>query len=49
MSAGHVGLGPSFVDKYSALGVNPTLIRLPLGPAASDVGAILFAGVQSFF
>ena len=30
-------------------GVKPALIRLPPDPAASDVGAILLTGVQSFF
>src|SRR5215469_5508434 len=37
------------VDKYQSLGVSPTLICLPLGAAASDVRAILLAGVQRFF
>ena len=46
---GHVGFGPGLVDEYQAPGVKPALMRLPSGPAASDVGAILLAGVQSFF
>ena len=49
MPAGHVGLGPGLVDEHQPLGVKPALMRLPPGPAASDVGAILLAGVQSFF
>jgi hypothetical protein len=49
MPAGHVGLGPGLVDEYQPLGVKPALIGLPPDPAASDVGAILLAGVQSFF
>jgi hypothetical protein len=49
MAAGHVGLGPGLVDEHQALGVKPALIRLPPDPAASDVGAILLTGVQSFF
>src|SRR5262249_28744026 len=49
MAAGHVGLGPGLVDEHQALGVKPALIRLPPAPAASDFGAILLAGVQSFF
>ena len=49
MPAGHVGLDPGLVDEHQALGVKPALMRLPPGPAASDVDAILLAGVQSFF
>jgi hypothetical protein len=49
MPAGDVGLGPGFVDEYQAPGVKPALISLPPDPAASDVGAILLAGVQRFF
>jgi hypothetical protein len=49
MPAGHVGLGPGLVDEHQALGVKPALMRLPPGPAAGDVGAILLAGVQRFF
>jgi hypothetical protein len=47
--AGHIGLGPGLVDEYQAPRVKPSLMRLPPGPAAGDVGAILFAGVQRFF
>ena len=47
--AGHVGLGPGLVDKHQAPRVKPALMRLPPGPAAGDVGAILLAGVQAFF
>jgi hypothetical protein len=36
-------------DEYQAPGVKPALISLPPDPAASDVGAILLAGVQRFF
>src|SRR6516164_8215045 len=49
MPAGHVGLGPDLVDEHQALGVKPALMRLPPGPAAGNVGAILLAGVQAFF
>ena len=49
VAAGHVGLGPSLIDEHQALGVKSALIRLPPGPPAGDVGAILFAGVQAFF
>jgi hypothetical protein len=47
--AGHVGLGPGFVDEDQAPGIKPTLVHLPAGAAPGDVGAILFAGVQAFF
>jgi hypothetical protein len=49
MAAGHVGFGPSLVDEHQAPRVKPALMRLPPGPAAGDVGAILLAGVQDFF
>ena len=49
MAAGHIGFGPGLVDEYQAPGVKPALMRLPSGPAAGDVGAILLAGVQNFF
>jgi hypothetical protein len=42
------GEGRRLVDEHQALGVKPALIRLPPGPAASDVGAILFAGRRFF-
>ena len=42
-------LAQVLVDEHQALGVKPALMRLPPGAAASDVGAILLAGVQSFF
>ena len=49
VAAGHIGLGPGFVDKHQAFGVKPALVFLPLGPPAGDVGAILFAGGEAFF
>jgi hypothetical protein len=49
MTARHVGLGPGLVDEDQASGIKPALIALPLGASASDVGSILFAGVQAFF
>ena len=42
-------MGPGLVDEHQALGVKPALMRLPPGPAAGNVGAILLAGVQAFF
>jgi hypothetical protein len=49
MPAGHVGLGPGLIDEHQTPGVKPALMHRPSGPAAGDFGAILFAGVQSFF
>jgi hypothetical protein len=46
---GHVGLGPGLVDKDQTGRVNAGLIATPLRAAASDVGAILFAGEKGFF
>src|SRR5262249_19065813 len=43
------GEGRGLVDEPQALGVKPALMRLPPGPAASDVGAVLLAGMQGFF
>src|SRR5215475_5125977 len=37
------------IDEHQALGVKSALIRLPPGPPAGDVAAILFAGVRLFF
>jgi hypothetical protein len=49
VGARHIGLGPGLVDKDEACGVKPTLILLPSGAPASDVGSVLLAGVQTFF
>lgn len=45
----HVGLGPSLIDEDHAGGVDPVLIRRPLGSPARHVGAILLAGDQRLF
>jgi len=45
MAAGHIGLGPGFVDEHQALGVKPALVLLPSDPPAGDVGAVLLTGV----
>ena len=37
------------VEEDQAARVKPALMGLPPGPAAGDVGAVLFAGVQRFF
>src|SRR5262245_61473075 len=49
VAAGHVGLGPSFVEEHQAPRVKPALMHLPPRPPSGDVGAILLAGVQAFF
>jgi len=45
VAAGHIGLGPGFVDEHQALGVKPALVLLPSDPPAGDVGAVLLTGV----
>jgi hypothetical protein len=49
MGARHVGLGPGLVDEDQAGGIDSSLVLPPLSAPASDVGAILFAGVEAFF
>src|SRR5262249_6787792 len=41
--------GGGLVEEDQAARVKPALVFLPPGPAAGDVGAVLFAGVQCFF
>src|SRR5258708_25753075 len=47
--AGHVGLGPGFIDKDEAVGLNASLIASPTGALASEVGPLLLGGAQGFF
>ena len=47
--AGHVRLGPGFVDEDQPVGVDVTLMALPAIALAPDVSAILLGGVQRFF
>ena len=49
VEAGDIARNAGFIDEHQPLGIKPALIGLPPDPAASDVGAILLAGVQSFF
>src|SRR5512135_928386 len=49
MAPGHVRLGPCLVDKDQPFGVKPALVFPPPLALASDVGAVLFAGVQALF
>ena len=45
----HVRLGPGLVDEDQTLRLDPALILFPLRSLACDVGAIAFAGDESFF
>jgi hypothetical protein len=47
--AGHVGLGPGFIDEDQAVGIDLALMALPALALAGDVRPILLGGVQSFF
>jgi hypothetical protein len=47
--AGHVGLGPGFIDEHQPPGINLVPISPPLLAPACDVRSILFAGAQAFF
>ena len=47
--ARHVGFGAGFIDENEALRVEMALLECPLFTAFFHVGAILFAGPQSFF
>ena len=47
--AGHVRLGPGFIDEDQSIGIDITLMALPPFALAPDVGPILLRGVQSFF
>jgi hypothetical protein len=49
VSARHVCLGPSLIDEDQAGWINFALVLAPLTSPPSDVGTILFAGVQGFF
>ena len=45
----HVGAGTGLVHKHQALGIELNLAILPCGARCGDVGAVLLAGVQTFF
>lgn len=44
----HLGIGPSLVDKDQLLGIKACLADPPLLTRLSNVGPILFGGVQAF-
>lgn len=49
MSAGHIGLGPGFVDEDETLGIQ---VDLPVEPGltlAQDIRSVLLAGVRGLF
>jgi hypothetical protein len=45
----HVGFRPGLIDEHQALGINSVLSICPLKASARDVGAVAFAGLDSFF
>jgi hypothetical protein len=49
VGAGHVGLGPGFVDEDQAGGFDARLMAAPACAAARDFGPMLLGGVQAFF
>ena len=49
MRAGHVDLGPGFVDEGHALGVYPALDPVPAIAAADDIGPVLRLGEERLF
>jgi len=46
---GHVGLDPSFIQKYQTLGIKSMLVLLPALPEPRHLRAQLFAGHHGFF
>jgi hypothetical protein len=47
--ADHLGRDRRLVDEHKARRIELGLLGLQLGTSGSDIGAILFSGVQSFF
>ena len=45
----HLGRNRRLVDEHQARSIKLGLLGLQLGTSGSDIGAILFSGVQSFF
>ena len=45
----HLGRNRRLVDEDEARRIKLGLLGLQLGTSGSDIGAILFSGVQSFF
>ena len=45
----HVGFGPRLVDEHQVLGVEPALVELPAGAAASNVRPLPFACLDGLF
>ena len=46
---GHVGLGPSFVNKNEPMEVDSALMRLPPLPLAGHIRTVLLTGKRGFF
>ena len=49
VGAGHVGLGPGFINEHQAPWVYTILVALPVVALARNVRALLLAGVERFF
>lgn len=47
--AGHVGLGPAFIDEDKSRRVEPALEPPPLLAGLQDIGAVLLAGAERLF
>lgn len=47
--ADHLGRDRRLVDEHEARRIKLGLLGLQLGTSGSDIGAILFSGVQRFF
>jgi hypothetical protein len=45
----HLGVGTRFVDEHQLGGIKACLAGFPKLPRLSDVGPVLFGGVQRFF
>jgi len=49
VGAGHVGLGPGFIDEDQAGGIDARLMAAPACAAPRNVGSMLLGCVQAFF
>jgi hypothetical protein len=47
--AHHLGVGAGLVDEDQLVGIETGLVGLPAFSPLSDIGPVLFAGVQAFF
>lgn len=49
MAAGHVGGGPSFIDKHEAFGLQIDLTVKPVVPLLQNIGLVLLDCMSSLF